>query len=432
MRRVLILCFWCGLLPWGAQAADLLAVYRMALANDADYAAARADLQAGQERAVQGRAGLLPEVGLLGSSGRHNVDPSGAPSQSYNSNAWSVQLTQPLFRPRQLAEARQGVLQTDLAAVRFGQAHQELMLRVAQAYFDVLNAEDALETLTQLREAAAEQLEIAQFSFEVGTVTVTDVHEAQSRFDLAGAQVIAADAALDVARDVLIRIVGEDPGDLSGLREDVRFILPEPASAESWAESARVGSHEVLARLLMQDIAAREVERARAGHLPTLDLVASHGRSHRQNTALGPRTEASMLGLQFNLPLYAGGALSSLSREAAALKTRADADVESARRGAALAAREAYLGVSSGLARIRALQAAEVSSLSALEANRMGYEVGVRINIDVLNSLSQLADTRQQLARARYDTLIAQLRLKAASGALDEPDLERVNLLLEP
>ena len=430
MKRTLIVCL-ASLLPLSAAATDLLGVYQRALANDAQFLAAQAELQAGQERVVQGRAGLLPEVALTANTTRNSTDASGLPSDTYNSNAWRVQLTQPLFRMQNFIAAKQGALQTDLAGVRFGLARQELVLRVAQGYFDVLNALDSLDAVTQLRTAAEEQLEIAKTSFEVGTVTITDVHEAQSRYDLAQAQVIAAEAALDVARDTLARIVGGDPGALARLRAGVAFAAPEPADAGNWAGVASESSLDVQAQLLLQEIAAREVDRARAGHLPTLDLVASHGVARRQNGSLGPRTESSTIGLQFNMPLYAGGRISSVSRETAALRMRADADLESARRGSALAAREAYLGVSSGLARIRALEAAEVSSLSALEANRLGYEVGVRINIDVLNSLTQLAETRQELARARYDTLLAQLRLKAATGTLDETDLETVNALLE-
>ncbi|MDX5364032.1 MAG: TolC family outer membrane protein [Pseudazoarcus pumilus] len=431
MKRTLIACL-ASLFPLAASAADLLGIYQRALANDARFAAARAELLAGQERVVQGRAGLLPDVALTANAARNVVDPAGGPSDSFSSNSWRVQLTQPLFRMQNFIAARQGALQTDLAGVQFGQARQDLILRVAQDYFGVLNALDALDAVTQLRTAAEEQLEIAKTSFEVGTVTITDVHEAQSRFDLAQAQVIAAEAALDVARDTLARTVGGEPGELARLRSGVSFAAPEPNDAMSWAGAASDASLEVQVQLLLQEIAAREVDRARAGHLPTLDLVASHGVGTRQNNGLSPRTETTTIGLQFNMPLYAGGRISSVSRETAALKVRADADLESARRSSALAAREAYLGVSSGLARIRALEAAEVSSLSALEANRLGYEVGVRINIDVLNSLTQLAETRQELARARYDTLLAQLRLKAAAGSLDEPDLQSINTLLAP
>lgn len=429
MKRTLIACI-ASLFPLAVSAADLLDTYQRALANDAEFAAARAELLAGQERVVQGRAGLLPEIALIANADRNVVDPAGGPSNSFSSNSWRVQLTQPLFRMQNFIAAKQGALQTDLASVRFGQARQDLILRVARDYFAVLNALDALDAVSQLRTAAEEQLEIANTSFEVGTVTITDVHEAQSRYDLAQAQVIAAEASLDVARDTLARTVGGEPGELARLRAGVVFAAPEPADPMTWAGAASDSSLEVQVQLLQQEIAAREVDRARAGHLPTLDLVASHGAGTRQNNAFSPRTETSTIGVQFNMPLFAGGRISSVSRETAALKVRADADLEFARRGSALAAREAYLGVSSGLARIRALEAAEVSSLSALEANRLGYEVGVRINIDVLNSLTQLAETRQELAQARYDTLIAQLRLKAASGTLTEADLDTINALL--
>src|SRR5690606_31119349 len=188
------------------------------LANDAEFAAARAELLAGQERVVQGRAGLLPEIALIANADRNVVDPAGGPSDSFSSNSWRVQLTQPLFRMQNFIAAKQGALQTDLASVRFGQARQDLILRVAQDYFGVLNALDALDAVSQLRTAAEEQVEIAKASFEVGTVTVTDVYEAQSRYDLAQAQFIAAEAALDVARDTLARTVGGEPGELARLR----------------------------------------------------------------------------------------------------------------------------------------------------------------------------------------------------------------------
>ena len=430
MKRWLVLtCV--ALLPAWAGASDLMDIYHEALARDARFAAARAQLQAGEEYVIQGRAGLLPEVELTGGIFRNRTDPSGRASERYSSRNWGVQLTQPLYREQNRIAARQGALQTEVAHVEFEQARQDLMLRVAEAYFNVLNAEDALEAVVQLRTAAAEQLEIASVSFEVGTVTVTDVHEAQSRFDLAEAQVIEAESELEVRRDILARIIGREPDGLATLPDDATLIAPEPADQTLWIAAAQDANVAVRQQDLLRQIAAREVERSRAGHYPRLDLVARHERTNRQNNLNTPRVESNSIGVQLNVPLYAGGAISSVTREAAALRMRADSDVETARREAALAAREAYLGVSSGMARIRALEAAERSSLSALEANRMGYEVGVRVNIDVLNSLSQLAETRQELARSRYDTLLAQLRLKAAAGALDEADLQEVNALLQ-
>ncbi len=436
MKRALAICV-ASLIPAAVWSADLLDVYRDALANDARYAAARAQFDAGQERVVQGRAGLLPVIGASADTTWNDVDSSQFGERRYNSNAYGVQLTQPLFRWQNWVQYKQGELQTALAGVQFGEARQDLVLRVSQAYFDVLNAQDVLIAQTQLRTAAAEQLELAKASFEVGTVTITDVHEAQSRFDLAVAQEIAARNDLDVRRHTLAQIIGKDPEPLAGLRGGVTLSRPQPDSIVDWASAAEQGAYGVQVQQVSREIAAREVELARAGHYPTVDVVATYGHQAGISTSssfagAGGRTEsdAQTVGLQFNLPLFAGGAISSRAREAAALRVRAEADLEEARRNAALAARQAYLGVTSGMAQVRALEAAQVSSTSALEANRLGYEVGVRINIDVLNAQSQLADTLRQLARARYDTLLAQLRLKAAAGTLGEEDVQVINALL--
>ncbi|WEN41197.1 Outer membrane protein TolC [Thauera sp. GDN1] len=432
MKRILAVCI-AGIFSGGALAADLMQVYRDALANDAKFSAARAQYEAGQEKVVQGRAGLLPQIGLGADTTWNDADlkPKGGVSNdyTYNSNGYGVQLTQPLFRWQNWVQFKQGELQTALAATQFGIARQDLVLRVAEAYFNVLNAQDALDAVTQLRMAAAEQLELAKTSFEVGTVTITDVHEAQSRFDLASAQEIAAQNQLEVARQTLAQVIGKQPEPLAGLREGVGLQRPQPENIADWVAAAESGSFGVQAQQLAREIAAREVERARAGHLPTVDIVASHGVNNRPQPSTD-RSEATTIGLQLNLPLYAGGRVSSVSREAAALRMKADADLEDARRSAALAARQSWLGVTSGMAQVKALEAARVSSLSALEANKLGYEVGVRINIDVLNAQTQLADTLQQLSRARYDTLLAQLRLKAAAGTLGEEDMQAINALL--
>ena len=432
MKRILAVCI-AGIFSGGALAADLMQVYRDALANDAKFSAARAQYEAGQEKVVQGRAGLLPQIGLGADTTWNDADlklKGGVSNDyTYNSNGYGVQLTQPLFRWQNWVQFKQGELQTALAATQFGIARQDLVLRVAEAYFNVLNAQDALDAVTQLRMAAAEQLELAKTSFEVGTVTITDVHEAQSRFDLASAQEIAAQNQLEVARQTLAQVIGKQPEPLAGLREGVGLQRPQPENIADWVAAAESGSFGVQAQQLAREIAAREVERARAGHLPTVDIVASHGVNNRPQPSTD-RSEATTIGLQLNLPLYAGGRVSSVSREAAALRMKADADLEDARRSAALAARQSWLGVTSGMAQVKALEAARVSSLSALEANKLGYEVGVRINIDVLNAQTQLADTLQQLARARYDTLLAQLRLKAAAGTLGEDDVAAINALL--
>src|SRR5574338_530519 len=428
-----------GLACSGAWAADLMQTYRDALANDAPFAAARAQRDADVEKLPQARAGLLPFVGVTGNTNYNNYDvkfqgPLGTDfTRKGNTNAYSVQLSQPVFRWQNWVQYKQGELQAVVGELRFELARQDLILRTAQAYFDVLNAQDVLAALTSLRVASGQQLELAKKSFEVGTVTITDVYEAQSRSDLATAQEIAAQSDLDVKRHALAVIIGRESEALAGLRKGVSLQRPQPDVIGEWAQAAEGGNYSVQTQRLVAEIADREVERARAGHLPTVDLVTSWGHTSGASASNAPgitKTDGSLIGLQFNLPLYAGGGTSSKAREAVALREKSLSDLESARRSAALAARQAYLGVTSGMAQVKALEAAEVSSGSSLEANQLGYEVGVRINIDVLNAQSQLADTLRQLARARYDTLLAQLRLKAAAGTLGEEDVQVINALL--
>ena len=420
-----------------ASAADLLQVYFDAIAHDARYAAARAQHDADQEKQVQGRSALLPTVAATADSSWNDVEVT-APGLTgttkndyrYNSNSYAVQLTAPLFRAQNWYQYQEAALHTELAGNILGQETQELILRTAEAYFSVLNAQDDLGAIVQLRTAAAEQLELARTSFQVGTVTITDVHEAQSRFDLAAAQEIAARNVLDVAQETLARIIGHQPEELAALKPGVMLSRPEPSNIDSWVKAAEKGHYGVQAQTLVREIAVRSLQRERSGHLPTLDLVASVGRNNRPSVATD-RADSGMVGVQLGIPLYQGGLVASRAREAAALRLKADADLEEARRAAALAARQAYLGVTNGMAQVQALEAARISSASALEANRLGYKVGVRINIDVLNAQSQLADTVRQLARARYDTLLAQLRLKAAIGTLTEEDVRAINALLE-
>ncbi|MFN3884978.1 MAG: TolC family outer membrane protein [Rhodocyclaceae bacterium] len=422
-----------------AHAADLLEVWRNATAHDAQYAAARAARDAGLEKLPQGRAGLLPIINLSANTTWNENDTTlratGATiSRNYNSNGWNVSLTQPLFRWQNWVGYKQSELATALAEVQFALAGQDLIVRVAQAYFDVLLAQETLATAQAQKAAIAEQLEAAKRGFEVGTATITDTHEAQARYDLAQAAEIAAENDLAVKRQVLRTLTGKEFDTLKGLRSGVRIDPPQPADIGQWVASAENGNLGVQLAQTGFEIASREIEKQRAGHYPTLDLVATHGRSgsgFSSTTGGGVDVKSSTIGLQLAVPLFAGGAVSSKEREAVALYEKARADLDNARRQASLAARQAYLGVSSGLAQIKALEAGVASSQLALESNKLGYEVGVRINIDVLNAQSQLFDTKQKLAKARLDTLIAQLRLKAAAGTLSEADLAAINALLE-
>ncbi|MBT0962307.1 TolC family outer membrane protein [Denitromonas iodatirespirans] len=431
MKRTLSIVL-ASLMSASAWGADLMSVYRDALKYDARFMAAKAQREAGQEKSIQGRAGVLPGIGMSATTTWNDNTYTGT-DRSFNSNTYGAELRQPLFNRAAWTQYEQGKLQTTLADAQFEQARQDLIIRVSEAYFAVLNAQDAAEALRSLRTAATQQLELAKKSFEVGTVTITDVHEAQSRFDLASARLIAAENELEVARQRLAQIIGKEPEAVAGLRTGVELGRPQPDDMRQWVSSAEQDSYGVQIQQIATRIADREVVRNESGHLPTLDVVARYNQSDAGGSNFGAgRTENTIrtIGLELNVPLYQGGAVSSRTREAAALLTKAEADLDDARRSAALAARQSYLGVTSGLAQVKALEAAEVSSRSALDANRLGYEVGVRINIDVLNAQSQLADTQQQLAKARYDTLIAQLRLAAAAGALSEQDVERLNALL--
>jgi outer membrane protein len=422
-------------------ATDLLQVYRDALAFDAQYAAARAQRDAGLEKLPQGRAALLPGIGFSANSTWNDVDSkarvAGATSRgtAYNSHAWGISLTQPVFRWQNWLGFQQAEMSVALAEAQFTQASQDLIIRTTQAYFDVLLAQETLATAQAQKLAIAEQLESAKRNFEVGTTTITDTHEAQARFDLAAATEIVVENDLAVKRQSLRMLTGKEHDAMKALRTDVRISQPQPDNLNQWVESAETGNLGVQLAETGFALAGKEIEKQRAGHYPTLDLVAAHGRNAVGGSLVpgssGSDGKSTTIGLQLAVPLFAGGATESRAREAVALNEKARADLDNARRQAALAARQAYLGISAGLAQVKALEAGVASSQLAVESNKLGYEVGVRINIDVLNAQSQLFDTRQKLAKARLDTLLAQLRLKAAAGNLTETDLTAINSLLE-
>lgn len=421
------------------QAIDLMQVYKEALANDAQYASARATLAAGQERVTQGRAGLLPTVAVSGSSSRRNGADSTQPGVTVdtrtNSNGYTVSLSQPLLRWANWEEYQQGKLSVAASEAQFAQAQQDLIVRASQAYFDVLTSQDALASVQAQKIAITEQLAAAKRSFEVGTTTITDTHEAQARYDLAVAQEFAAQSDLDIRRAALQQIIGKPPAELATLRPGVKLNAPEPAQINQWVNSAETQNYGVVGQQFALEIAQREIKRNRAGHLPTVDLVASRTHSNQSRTTLASSSGVSntnTVGVQWTIPIFSGFAINSRVREAIALEDRARADLENIRRTAAQSARQSFFGVNSGLAQVKALEAAEVSSQSALEANRLGYQVGVRINIDVLNAQQQLYSTRRDLSKARYDTLMNSLRLKSAAGSLKEEDLMEINALLKP
>ncbi|MEW5942472.1 MAG: TolC family outer membrane protein [Pseudomonadota bacterium] len=417
-------------------AANLLDIYREAQQQDAAFASARAAWQAGLEKLPQGRALLLPTVTSSANTtwNEQDIHYRGATSfpggrRNYNSNGITLSLSQPIYRKQNFAQYQQGKSQAEQAEVQFAGARQDLILRVAQAYFDVLLAQDNVALAGAQKAAISEQLAQAKRNFEVGTATITDTHEAQARYDLTVSQEIAALNDLEIKKRALQKIIGKIPEQLAGLREKLPLKQPEPGDMNKWVEAAEQQNLQVLIQRAAAEIANQEVERNRAGHYPTLDAVATYSDTSASASTFGAGsdTRASAIGLQLNLPIYQGGAVNSRVREAVANQEKARQDLEQSLRQTALDTRQAFLGVTSGMAQVQALEQALVSSQSSLDSTKLGLEVGVRTNVDVLNAQQQLYSTKRDLSQARYNYLISQLKLKAAVGTLAEEDLQQVN-----
>ncbi len=424
-----------------ASAADLLDTYHAAQANDPLFAAARATQQAGQEKLPQGRALLMPSVNLTANSTFNDLTtqyrgafaiPGAAGNHRYNSNGYGVTLVQPLFRQQNWIAYTEAELQVAQADAQFKIAEQDLVLRVAQAYFDVLIAQDSVRLAEAQKTAIKEQLAQAKRNFEVGTATITDTHEAQARHDLTSAQEIAAQNNLEIKRRTLQQLINTLPKDLQSLGKQFKLEAPQPADMEQWVNDAQLNSPQLAIAQAGAQLAEKEVARNRGGHYPTVDLVANYSQSAATGGSFGVGSDSTSksISVQLNLPIFQGGATSSKWREAEANRERASYELENARRSVALQTRQAYLGVVSGIAQVKALQQALTSSESLLEASKLGQEVGVRTNLDVLNAQQQLFSTRRDLYQAQYAYLISELRLKAAVGTLGEADLGKVNLTL--
>jgi len=439
-RACLALLFAAG--AAGAHAQNVAQVLRDAQGNDATFAAARFALDAGREKLPQGRALMLPSLNLTANVTEQrfeldsrNVAVSPSVVRRPGSYGYTLSFSQPLYRPQNTLARDQAEFQVRQSEAVFGQARQDLIVRVAQAYFDILASIDTLGLVRAQKAAISEQLAQAKRNFEVGTATITDTHEAQARYDLILAQEIAAQNDLENKERALQQITGKEYKALKPLRPDVQLSGPNPATMQAWVDLAKTQGYPVRIQGAVTTIAGLEAQRAKAGHRPTLDLVASHGQTGQNAStvsSVGSDTTSSSISLQFALPLYQGGAINSREREAAANAQKSKQDLEVARRAAALSAQQSYLAVSNGIAQVKALEQALVSSQSALASNKLGYEVGVRINIDVLNAQQQLFSTRRDLALARYNTITNHLKLKAAAGSLTDGDLEEVNRALAP
>jgi outer membrane protein len=415
-------------------AADLHEILKRALSSDATYAGARATWQAAQEKLPQGLALLLPSAQITANT-QHNdrsLNFRGGISQDdrFNSNSLALSVSQPLFRKQNMVQYEQAKVQIVQADAQLSLALQDLIIRVAQTYFDILLAQDNVELAGAQKKAIGEQLAQAKRNFEVGTATITDTHEAQARFDLVTAQEIAALNDLESKKRALQLIIGEPPPAIASLRANFAPRSPEPNSMDAWVDQSADNAWQVQIQRAVEEFAAKEVERNRAGHLPTLDAVASYtdsGQGVGVQGGLGNDTRTTVLGLQLAVPLYQGGGVNSRVREARANLDKARQDLEAARRTVALNTRQAFLGVTSGMAQVIALQSAVTSSQSQLDSTRLGQEVGVRTGVDVLNAQQQLYSARRDLAQARYNYILNDLRLRAAAGKLSEEDAARVS-----
>ena len=423
------------LLAMNAQAQNLVELYDSARAFDATYQSARLQYDANLARADQARAGILPTAGLnMGASrtGFDNTNP--AVDRSFSTQNATLTASQPLFRPANRATYEQGLKQIDLAKAVLDAAEQDLIVRSSQAYFDVLAAQDTLAFVRAQKSAVSEQLASAKRNFEVGTSTITDTREAQARFDLVTAQEIAADNELRVKQLALDTLTGRTNAQPKGLVVPTALPPVVPQDVNSWVDQSALVHPAVRQAQNGLEIAQLEVVKAEAGHKPTLDVNASYNITRNPSgsaqSTLNSRSNNAVIGLAFNLPLFAGFATQNRIKETLSLKDKAQNDLEGARRSVALATRTAFFGVQSGQGQVKALEAAELSSQSALDANKLGYQVGVRINIDVLNSQSQLFQTKRDLAQARYNVLLGGLRLRQANGTLSPTDLLIINSLL--
>lgn len=423
------------------QAQSLNELYEAARAYDASFLAARAQAETAQHRLGQAQALRKPQLGL-GVSGTHQqIDPpkvvaGGQQVAGDRVGSTTVQAglsgSMSLYNRANgvtISQAERGV---EVAAADLAIAEQDLMVRLAQAYFDVLAAREVLATAQAAKKANAEQLASAKRNFEVGTTTITDTREAQARFDRATASEIAAENDLRVKRVTLDQLVGRVDVSPKPLAQPVALPGVEPLTIEPWLTQADELHPQIRRARLGLEVAQLEVSKAKALDAPTLDATGSLGGQDASGRGAQVKgwTSTATVGLQFKMPLYTGGYNDARQRETLALAERSRNDLEFARRSVAEATRRSFFGLQSLQAQVKAFEAAEASSKLALEATQLGYKVGVRVNLDVLNAQAQLFAVQNDLAKARYDSIMTSLRLRQASGQLRPEDIAALDALL--
>ncbi len=413
-----------GNLP--AQAEDLLQVYRQAFESDPVLKAAAASREAAQEAKPQARALLLPSAGITVEQGR-TFGVSGAQTTSlpdaYNSHTYTVGLTQPLYHRGSQVQQRLADVAISQAEADFRNTQNDLVLRVAQSYFGVLEALDTLTFTTAAKNAFARQLEQANRRFEVGLATITDVYDAQARFDAAVSQEVNAINKVADARELLRQQTGQEYAQLEILSERMPLSLPKPSDPEEWVRMAIENNLKLRSANFGVDQARENIKLQKADHYPTLDLKAS--RTDFDNSVTD--ANSSQINLELTIPLYTGGAVSSRARQAAYSYEAARQNRENLQRDTIRTVRNAYRGQETAISQIKALNQTRISTRSALEANQAGYEVGTRTIVDVLDAERNVYQAEADYANARYSYIVSFLTLRQAAGQLSEADVIEIN-----
>lgn len=421
-----------------AKAQSLSEMYEVARNFDAAFKSVQLQAEATKRKVEQAQAKLGPAVNLNLNANTNSIDTNTAAARGYSTGTATVAGSQPLYRPADQAEVSQANLQLKLVDEQLRAAEQDLMVRLSQAYFDVLASQDSLTFVQAQLKAVSEQLAFAKRNFEVGTSTITDTREAQASYDLVVAQEIAASNDLRVKKMALEQLVGQSGLNPKAVDLTAAPQAPQPANVDDWVALSAQQNASIKQARIGVDVAQLEIEKANAGLKPTVDLQLSYTlQTNIKGTAAQALPKDYNLGLAtgavvLNWPLYTGNALNNRVRETMSLAGKASADLDNATRNIAQATRAAYFGLVSGVGQAKALKAAEESSQVALEANQLGYSVGVRININVLDAQSKLYDTKAKLAKARYDVLLGHLKLRQLSGSLQLQDLQDLNKLLTP
>jgi len=432
-RQLLLMPLLVLAMAGGVRAQSLVDLYEAARAYDATFLAARAQADAAEFRAAQAKSLGLPSLTGNVRGVARQIDLPRVEADSNNAFQTELNGRYPLFNRANQATMEQAQRSLIASKAELEAAEQDLIIRLTQAYFDVLAAKDTV-ALTKTNQAAIlEQLASAKRNFEVGTATITDTREAQAKADLAAAQQIAAENDLINRRIALAYLVGRR--DIDPLPLATPVVLPTivPKNVEEWVTVADTVHPQVIRARTALEVAKLEIDKAKAGELPTVDAVATIGANYAggsSNQIIPGTTRTGSIGVELNWPLYTGGSVQNRIKETVSLEQRSREEFENARRTVAQNTRVAFWGVQSGEALVKALEAAESSSRLSLEATQLGYRVGVRVNIDVLNAQTQLFQTQRDLFKSRYDVLVNSLRLRQASGQLTPNDLLAVNSLL--